>query len=171
MLYNCFSFRYGLIPSEWNQNLDSYLSLPADTFTLVEYGWISFYDSVSNECYWYNIPSQQSLSCLPIGGDCLCNSPWGLFLGLDPYEGSNEWRVSPHRDYCKNSWVAVIINNNESNNEDNKNTENESVFYYLNKFTGYTSWTQPDGWNQLVQGPWNGWILCTNEEASWIFFW
>jgi hypothetical protein len=73
---------YGLIPSYW-EDVDSYYVLPTDTISLVSYGWITYYDSISNSTCWYNIPSKQSVTCLPIGNDPLFKASQRDELGIN----------------------------------------------------------------------------------------
>lgn len=76
---------YGLIPPYWG-DINSYYALPTDLVSLVICGWITYYDSISNSACWYNIPSKQSVTCLPIGNDPLFKSSKRDELGANSSE-------------------------------------------------------------------------------------
>lgn len=137
----------------------------------------------SNPLFFSTIPFSISFHIIinyynTIGYDKLCDSSVLTPLGLTPYEGNYEWRVSPNSNKCVNSWIAVIMSNNSdsydddsgssgggsggsssigrsgnsSNDNDSKsNHKNEINFYYLNKITGHSSWYPPVGWDYSVR--------------------
>lgn len=137
-------------------------------------GYCTYYDKVSNKCYWYDLMSYNLLLCLPIGLDPMA-SAINLFT---KYEESDEWLESDQTVAL--AWILVVLtdeeieqlqeelkdNNNNSKKSDDKwdtwDNFNESgsavhhTYYYCNRLTGDASYSKPASYTV----PYHGWQLC-----------
>ena len=48
--------------------------------------------------------------------------------------------------------------------------EPEQGYYYMNTLTGHTSWTEPVGWNEIIEIQ-DGWTLCCDLVMNAYYWW
>jgi hypothetical protein len=173
-------------------------SFPTCLEECVSYGWLTYYDSYENYCYWINIVSYIIEVYLPLGmkgGEEISRKKRNdgkrenkderkkVHEQDNSQEGSEEnllltkYGLSLSIDYplwceasqiCCYSWIMVICSKSNACQEEPSST---SSCYYLNSFTTHTQWDPPNNWEYLINVLWNGWILCCVEEKQEESFW
>ena len=48
--------------------------------------------------------------------------------------------------------------------------EAEQGYYYMNTLSGHTSWTEPVGWNEIIESH-GGWALCCDLVMNAYYWW
>lgn len=121
---------------------------------VVQNGWMVYYDMNINFAQWMHVASGHIENYLPIGRD-----PYVQMMGLSYSQESYDWVLAP-QDCCK-EWLMVKCS--EVGTVSN-------LWYFYNKTTGHSSWTEPYGWQDFVDEN-GGWVLCSNEQLEYYFWW
>ena len=165
--------QYGLYSFYENQEYyfkygEENIPLPVNMIEVVQFGWITFYDFNNNQSSWMNLHTGKFEYFLPIGRDEI-----SYHMGFYSHESvTSEW-ILPDQTPCL-SWMIVVCRNvpQETYKHSSKHTEekhstssvdNGTHWFYLNHFTGQSTWTEPINWSSVVAST-GGWVLCTGEE-------
>lgn len=98
---------YGLRP-EWED-----IQLPTTLQLAVSRGWVSFYDCLENDAFWYNVFTGQTERYLPIAADYALHQLTGLLA-------EDEFWLSPDYSPCY-SWMLML---------DEENSDGRSFYNY-----------------------------------------
>jgi hypothetical protein len=155
--------------------------LPGDVYTSVCLGWMQYYDSHNNMCYWRQIVSYIAQHTLPLGRDSV--EDLYHISNLDSHAIctlagliSDDWI---HYNACQQlaqAWVLVLIDNRDDKQEEG------GLYYYYNTITKESSWAEPglliqnmdDGGFSSFQDmlrSWDSWRLCCMENSHTQLFW
>jgi hypothetical protein len=153
---------------------------PSTLGDVVRNGWMIYYDKDENLNKWMHIPTGTIENCLPVGYDVNANmcgltvNPSDPTWAYPPTGASHAWMMiecirEPSNDQNKD--ISDTPSNSKWDDEWNAaEGSNNVLWYYSNRMTGHSSWTEPSGWSQQVEEA-NGWVLCSNELMQDMYWW
>jgi len=165
--------------------------LPRLVLDSLKFGWVTYYDALSNRCLWLNVHTWRCENTLPLGGDPMLG-PAGLWDALQ--DAVNE-EVEADATVA-NSWVLVVKEPKDdpfspSLNAQAKSDGSDQTFewdawdeavqevggmgewdqpYYYNRITAATSFTPPHNYDEINEKR-GGWQLVCSEASERAYYW
>lgn len=133
-----------------------YTEYPTSLDAAMRQGWMFYFDLDSNCTVWLHLPSGVKEPLLPLGG--LAEEAGAVArLGCQVYDQDPSW-VYAYQLAC-HAWMMVGCE-----------VDGELRWYYCNRISGQSTWTEPLGWQHSVVDHNAGWVLCTTEAIDYYYW-